>query len=370
LALSSTKRALIAVAVMVSLAAMAAGFYLRRLRQPPANAQAGSAPDILSELPADAPVLGYIDVAALRKLQNSPLAALLGLTDTPPQAPPASREKVSAGPQKGREYEEFVRDTGFDYARDLDRATIAFWPTDLAPAANAAGDNPALAIAEGRFDQAKIIAYATRVGGKTRMFGHHIRYIVPGYPDVAFEFPSSTRIVIASGKNSADLLNRPAGSRRDPAVEARIRQVAGAPIFGVARTDHLPSSFYADLATSPQLDRLIRSIQGLSLAGQSQGNHIRVVLDGECDSMKTALEISTLLDGFRLVGAMSLANPQMRAQLHLTPEQSAFFQAFVKEAQVTHQDRGVRITLDVNPAMIGAPGPTRGQPGHAGAPLR
>jgi hypothetical protein len=371
-ALSSTKRALIAVAVILCFAAVVCGVYLHRLRQPLATPNRGPAPNILSQLPPDAPAMAYIDVQALRKLQNSPLSALLGLSGAGPQRAPQAQEKalrtraeaahparkeaaLSARNETAPEYAQFVADTGFDYTRDLDRVAIAFWPTDLAPAANAAGDNPALAIADGRFDQRKITAYALRVGGKTDTVADRTRYVVPGYPPVAFQFLSPTRIVIASGKNAADLINLPAASLPDPSMQARINRVAGAPFFGVARTDHLPNSFYANFESSPQLDRLVRSIRGLSLAGQGQGDQLRLAVDAECDSMTNAIEISTILDGFRLVGSMALADPKTRAQLQMTPEQFAFLEAFVKQAQVTRQDHWVRISLDVTTAMLGEP---------------
>src|SRR4029077_7396136 len=56
------------------------------------GASAGSAPDLLGQLPADAPIISYIDVAALRGLQNSPLAAVLGLTSAGPHAHRAESE--------------------------------------------------------------------------------------------------------------------------------------------------------------------------------------------------------------------------------------------------------------------------------------
>ena len=375
MALSSTNRALIAVAVIACLATLASGIYLHHLRRPlaplaPPNN--GLAPNTLSQLPPDAPAIAYIDVAALRKLQNSPLSALLALNGVAPQIPPPSRHKgtIQASKDSAREYSQFVADTGFDYTRDLDRAAIAFWPTDLTPTANAAGDNPALAIADGRFDQPKITAYAVRVGGKTEKVGDHTRYLVPGYPPVAFELLSPTRIVIASGKHAEDLLNLPPAGTPDPAMQARINRVAGAPIFGVARTDHLPTSFYANFEGSPQLDKLVRSIRGLSFAAQPQGDQIRFALDAECDSMTSAIEISTVLDGFRMVGSMALADPKTRQQLQATPEQLAFLQTFVKQAQVAHQERWVRISLDATPAMLGESAARTSRPSRAGSGSR
>ncbi len=355
MALSSTQRALIAVALIFCVAGLAAALYFHHMHQPLRTASSGPAPDLLSLLPTNAPVIAYIDVAAVRKLPNSPLASLLGLAlPQPVPAPDAAGKNATANATtNAREYAQFVRDTGFDYTRDLDRAAIAFWPNDLSPAANAAGDNPALAFADGRFDPRRIIAYATHVGGKPETSGGRTRYLVPGYPPVAFEFLSGTRIAIASGKQALDFLDRPANPSRDPAIEARINRVAGAPIFGVARTDLLPTSFYASFANSPQLERLIRGIHSLSLAGEPRGDSIRLAFDAESDSMTHAIELSTLLDGFRLFGSMALADPKTRSQLQMTPEQTAVLEAFVKQAQVTHQDRWVRITLDITSSMLG-----------------
>ena len=355
--LSSTKRALIAVAVMVCIAGVACVVYFHHARQPlpalPGSSKA-PAPGILDELPPDAPAIAYIDVAALRKLQNSPLAGLLGLTGTAP------------GQTTDRDYAQFVRSTGFDYTRDLDQAAIAFWPSDLSPGANAQGDNPSLAFADGRFDERKIINYALRVGGRKETAGARTRYIVPGRPAVAFEFLSPTRIAIASGKRAEHLLDLPSRTTPDSAMQTRIKRVAGAPIFGVARTDQLPASFYADFKNSPQLERMVRSIQSLSLSGQPEGEDIHLALDAECDSMTDAIEISTLLDGFRLVGSMSLSDPKLRQQANMTPQQAVFLEALVKRAKIAHQDHWVRISLDITPAMLGQP--TRHRPRAEASP--
>jgi hypothetical protein len=337
--MSSTKRALIAVGVMVCTLGVVAAVYLYRMHRPLAGTSTGPAPSILAELPSDAPAVAYLDVAALRKLQNSPLSAVLDLTKN--------------GSQTDREYADFVRDTGFDYTQDLDQAAIAFWPTSLAAATNAAGDDPALAIADGRFDQHKIEAYAMRVGGRTEQHGNRKIYVVPGSPVVSFEFLSPTRIAIASGKKSADLVDISTGGQQDAAMQTRINRVAGAPIFAVVRTSSLPASFYADLAKAPELDHLVRSLQGLSLSGQPQGDQIHVALDAECDSMKNAFEMSTILDGFRLIGSMSLSDPKTRRQLQMTPEQAALLKDLIKAAHVSTQDRWVRISLDLTPEMLG-----------------
>ena len=351
--LSSTNRALIAVFILIFLIAGGIGLYFYRHRAAEPIGSIGTAtpppppslpgitavapPDLLSELPADAPAVGYADVAALRAL-NSPLAGLLGLT--------------SPGSEADQEYKEFVRQTGFDYTRDLDKAAIAFWPHSFAvEPGNGIGENRVLAVADGRFDQQKIKSYALRTGKIVPSTNPPV-YEVPGNPTIFFQFLSPTRIAIASGNNARRLLAESLSpSPRDPVMKARLNRVAGAPIFAVARTDNLPQSFYANFANAPQLEKLARSVRGLSLAGKPAGNDIAAALDAECDSVKSAFEISTLLDGFRMVGSMALSDPKALQQM--TKEQAAFVQALIRQLDISRQDRWVRLRLNITPQMLG-----------------
>ena len=335
--MSSTKRAWISTAALLLLVAAGAGAYLFRMHRPFSAASAGSPPSILNELPPDAPAVIYLDVAALRKLQDSPLAAILGLTDS--------------GPHADRDYQEFVRDTGFDYTRDLEKTAIALWPASLGTPSHGPDEERLLVVAEGRFDQQKIEAYALRTG-KVSVHGAQSVYEIPGNPPVSFEFLSPTQIALASGKE-VDALPLPSNfPARDPEMQARLDRVAGAPIFAVARTDNLPDSFYAGLRNSPQLESLARSIQGLTLAGQPEGDIIKMSLDGECDTAKSAFEIGTLLDGFRMMGSLALTDSKTRHEMNR--QQAAFIEAVIRKVKITYQDRWVRLSLDLTPEMLGA----------------
>src|SRR5262249_34096113 len=213
--MSSTKRAIVVVALSLCGAAAIAGVLIYRWHRPVQSANTGTVPEILNHLPADAPVVAYVDVAALKRLHDSPLATILGL--------------AGENPREDRDYQTFVRDTGFDYTRDLDRAAVAFWPSNLATRQGAA-DNRTLAIADGRFDQAKIKADALRTG-KSITAGGRSLYLVPGNPPVALEFLSTTRIALASGPDAKQVLSRSNSTPRDAAMQERIERVAGAPIF-------------------------------------------------------------------------------------------------------------------------------------------
>lgn len=354
---SSTTRAWLVVAVLLLclLAGGAAYYFWQHRPLPPIVSTVPGAPaatppsNILSELPPDAPVVAYIDATTLRSLQNSPLAAALGL--------------ASPGPQADRDYANFVRDTGFDYTRDLDHAAIAFWPASIGTPANVLGEDRVVAIADGRFDQQKIKSYALRTGKELTRASQTV-YEVPGNPPVSLTFLSPTRIALAGGKNASELLariNLSGSSRRDSAMQSRIDRVAGAPIFAVARTQQLPASLYDVFRNAPQLEQLARSVQALALAGQPDGNNLKITLDAESDSLKNALAISILLEGGRMAGSMALSDPKTRRQM--TKEQIAFLEALVSQAQITHQNKLVRLVLDITPAMLSA------APAKAAAPL-
>ncbi len=330
---SPQKRRLL-IALLATIAVIAGVVYLYRARRAASPATAALAPNILNLLPPHAPAIAYIDAAALRGFQNSPLAAILGLTQ--------------AGPQPDRDYQDFIRDTGFDYTRDLDTAAIALWP-----AISSSGDiseNRVVAIADGRFNESKIKAYALRTGRVVTRNPRSI-YEVPGNPPVSFEFLSSTRIALASGAGSDSFLPVSTSSPPDPAMQTRINRVAGAPIFAVARTDNLPPEFYESLRSSPQFQSLARNIQGLAVAGRPDHDLIHLTLDAECHSMKNAVELVTLLDSLRIFGPVALADPKTRRQM--TPAQISLLETLVNKTKISREDRVVRLSLDLTPAMLG-----------------
>jgi hypothetical protein len=315
-------------------------------------AQAQRTLSVLAELPGDAPAVAYIDVESLRKLHASPLAGLLGLT--------------GGKSPEDREYQQFVRETGFDYTRDLDRAAVAFWPDGLGEArAGATEDNRAFIVADGRFDEGKIRAYALKAG-KVHVSGTENIYEIPGEPAVSFEFLSPRRIAIASGGRSTEFLVSSRSTARDPAFQTRIDRVAGASLFAVARTDSLPKSFYKNFHNSPQIEDLAQSVRSLTLAAQPEGDILKVVLDGESTSAKNALAITTVLEISRMGASAALSGPTTSGQF--TNEQDVFLDALIRKSTISHQDRWVRLAFDITPSMLG--GGNRTPPAHkaAGSP--
>ena len=330
---TTRKRALVTAVVLICLGALSAtGYHFYIGSHLTAGLGAGRPPAILAELPADAPVLAYIDVAALRKLQDSPLFAILGL--------------AGADPAEEKEYAAFVKDTGFDYTRDLNAVAISIWPENSAPVSKNTAANRVYAVAEGRFDQQKIKAYALRTG-KVVMAGTTPIYDVPGDSDVSIRFLGPGRIAISSGMDLASVAGL---NKNSSALAPGIDRVAGAPIFVAARMNALPDSLYSVLHGSPQLEALVRGIRELSLAGQPNGNQIQATIDAQCDSTQNAFELAAVLDSARIVGAMALTDPKTRHQI--TPEQAAFLNTLINEAKVSHQDTWIRLKVAITPEML------------------
>jgi hypothetical protein len=344
--LTSAKRAWIAVLVLFILiiAALGGAYYWYTHRPSPGPIFtpeiAGAPPDAMSVLPPNAPAVAYIDAEALRKLPNFPIDGLMSL--------------AASSPQARRAADDFQRQTGFDVSRDLDHAAIAYWPTGFGTPENVLGQDRFIAVADGRFDQQKIKDYVTRIG-KVITRGTQIIYQAPGNPPLSLEFISPTRLIIAGGRDATSLVADTIsdGPRpRDAAMQLRIQKIAGAPVFAVAKTDHLPQSAYAAFQNAPQLDQLARSVQALTLVGQPVGDVLNVGLAAECDASKNALTISFLLEGGRMAASMAIGSPDARRQM--TREQIAFLDALVNQARISQHGKQVRIAMNITPAMLGA----------------
>src|SRR5712672_4160511 len=104
---------------------------------------------VLSAMPSDASAVIFADLTEFRRA-------------------PFTAEFYSWIPkgQVDAEYAQFLRDSGFDYERDLDRVAISFIKAEK--------DSKLLAVAEGRFDRNKVEAYAARSGVRENRSGREI----------------------------------------------------------------------------------------------------------------------------------------------------------------------------------------------------
>jgi hypothetical protein len=317
--------------VLLLLGAIAAGgFYFYRAHRAPSAPASGPVPDLLGELPSGAPAVLFINFAALR---GSPFAARLTA-----MAPPASED---------RDYARFVNETGFDYAKDLDRVAAAVWPGPPATST--------LAVAEGRFDHDKIIRYALRSGTMTRQQGADVYEVsrTNSAKRIIFTFLAPNRIALSDGRDLGESLRQDHNSQTDPAMQDRIRRVAGADFFLAARVDNLPRELSLPKGNADQFDRLLRSIQGIALAGRAEGERLNVSADADCDSAKDAFELATVLDGLRFLGRTALADPKTRQGMR--PEEAALLDILLRVGSLSREGPRVRLRLELTPAMLGAP---------------
>src|SRR5580704_7029906 len=108
---------------------------------------------LLAAMPADAKAVFFVELTELRPTQFA-----------------AELFKWAPRPAADADYALFLRSTGFDYERDLDRAALAVTKN---------GANTAFfAIADGPFDRNKIAAYALQSGTR-EILGSHEIFSVP-----------------------------------------------------------------------------------------------------------------------------------------------------------------------------------------------
>jgi hypothetical protein len=282
--------------------------------------------DLIHQLPAGASAVVFADIAVLRA---APIGReLSGLAPTSSQDP---------------EYTAFVRSTGFDYSRDLDRVALALWPKD--------SPTTAVAIAQGKFNEAKIERYALRNSGKIVEHGRWKIYEVPeenSSRTVRFVFASPTEIILADGPEISAMLDS-ARERLDSQMSQRIAKVAGAPIYAVARTPDLAKDVGVDETHSAQLAHLLQSVHNITLAGLPAGQNLKVAATAECDSTLDAFQLSTALEGMVWMGRAAMADPKTRQEIG--PQWPAL-DALLKAADISHDGHLVRLHLQISPQML------------------
>ena len=291
----------------------------------------GELSDLLLYAPAESKAIVYIDVAALR---NSAFAS--DLTAVGPAEHP------------DREYLEFVKNTGFDYSRDLDRVMLVI--------RNASSPQVDFAIAEGRFDHSKIAAYAGR-GGKVER-GRSAEYyeFATGAPAqlVSLAFMDANRVAIAQGPGARErlesLLQRGPKSALDPQMHERLLRVAGSPIFVTGQLDQIPDPLAASGIRSEQLSNLVKSIRWITAGVRPEGELLKIAADGECSSAENARQLAGTMDALQMLAQSAMSDAQTRTKL--SPQGVALLDAALRDLRVSHEGARVRLTLEMTHAQV------------------
>lgn len=318
------------IAAGLAAAAIAAALLLYGNLRRGNTAHASPAPELLSALPAGAPTLVYLDLAAVRASSFYQHRA-----DKVPIALP------------NQEYADFVGSTGFDFEKDLDRVVIASWP---APSGNEQRKN--VVIADGRFDRAKIRDYALRKGKLDHQQGHEV-FLFPtdnhaGWDSVSFL--DDHRIAIVAGPNIAPLFaGHGDNSAADPARE-RAARLDGAAAFAITRVPTVPDNFGSGEAQSAELASLARSVQWITLAARPEGDNLRISLEGECDNTTDARQLQSALELMRMFGRAGLESPKTRQSMD--PASLALLQTLLSTAEITQAAERVRILVELTPDIF------------------
>jgi hypothetical protein len=293
--------------------------------------------ELLSQLPSDATAVIFLDFEELRRA-----AFMARIFEWAPKL------------ESDADYLQFVKETGFDYERDLHRVALA--------TTKKGQDSVIFAIADGTFDRAKISAYASKFGSIAKNGGLEI-YSVPATAtakQISFVFLKNDRIAVTTETDLSALLS--AKNRKEDAAEWRTRfeRLAGSPAFAVIRQDAGAGSALAAQAPSglrsPQLSTLLDQLQWITLAAKPDNTLLRVVAEGECATDATVRQLADLLNGVVILAQAGLNDPKTRQQLE--PATREAYLELLKSADVSKLDRAgtksVRLVLEVTPKFLAA----------------
>ena len=286
-------------------------------------------------VPADTTSVAFIDFDELR---SSPFLTSLFLW--------------APHPPEDSEYAQFVRDTGFNYERDLDKAYFAF--------ANHGTTSTTLALAEGKFDRARIETFLNRSATLVQRGGLKV-YVLPSeakQQPLSVALLSTQRIAITNSENLFAALSDALRQPDHAEWQARFDRLAGSPVFAVIRQDPALKTALGSAAPggfrSPQLAALLAQLQWISIAAKPDGDLLRLVAEGEGPSDSSSSQLRDFLQGIQLLAQNGLNDPKLRQQMN--PQEREAYLELLKSADIQKLDRGdsksVRLVLSVTPGFL------------------
>lgn len=276
-------------------------------------------------------------------------------------------------PQIDADYADFVRSTGFDYERDLNRIVIAVRQNNATQKNNSVQQNavqqnlpdtPLFAIAEGNFNRAKISAYAAKSGTTEKRAGYEI-FSVPvnnSSRQIKFTFLRNDRIALTNEPDLVALLasteKNPSGAADSAEWRTRFDRLAGSPLFAVIHQAPATADLLSRQAPggwrSPQLSALFSQLQWITLAAKPDTTGLRIVSEGECTSEKITRQLSDLLTGIVALAEAGLNEAKARKQM--PPQTREAYLELLNSVNVERIDRGttksVRVVLNATPKLL------------------
>jgi hypothetical protein len=316
--------------------------------------------DLLAMMPVDSSAVLFVDLAELRR---APFLTQLYAWAPKPQADP--------------DYAQFIKETGFDYERDLNRAAVALERYGQA--------STFFAIADGRFDQQKISGFAVKAGTVTKRAAREI-FSVPvsgSTKRISFTFLRSDRIALTDGSDLAYVLDARKQNPDTADWSSRFERLGGSPVFAVIRQGAAAGSALAAQAPgglrSEQLSALLDQLQWITIAGKPDNDRLRIIAEGESPTETTMRQLADLLNGVLALAEAGLNDAKARQQMD--PAARGAYLDLLKSADVEKIDRGdtksVRLTFEITPAFLelarrapASPNPSPSAPAGNAPPAR
>jgi hypothetical protein len=245
-----------------------------------------------------------------------------------------------------QDYADFVRSTGFDFEKDLDRVVIASWP------ASGKEQRKNVVVADGRFDRAKIRDYAVRKGKIDHQQGRDV-FLFPTGDRMGWNsvfFLDDHRIALVAGPSIAPLFAAPGDDPSGDPARERAARLDGAAAFAITRVPPIPDNFGPGGVQSTQLASLARSVQWVTFAARPEGDNLRISLEGECDNTTDALQLQSALELLRMFGRAGLENPKTRQSMD--PAALSSLQTLLSNAEITQAAERVRILIELTPDIL------------------
>jgi hypothetical protein len=317
------------IAVISAAAALAAAGAFASYHRSRALTPSEEASSLISELPASAPFLAYVDTAAFRDstFLNDALA-------------------LSPAPTPSSDYAKFVRESGFDFHRDLDRFAMAVEPNPDG------SDSTVTVIADGRFDQAKISAYANTHDGTTST-RHGQPYFVFHDTDRNRTFSltliSPNRVRLVSGKSGITVIagSVPAPQPTYPPAAQHLPLVAGSPMFAIAETDGFRTQSAQHLG---QYADSMKGLRWVTLTAAPQGDSLNIAIEGECNSLQDAQKFESVLNMAKAFVPAMLTQDSVQKKLGPNGVEAAT--NLVNSVQVTRNDAQVRLAFAITTDLL------------------
>ena len=298
------------------------------------GAKGNSRESLLHALPADATAVIYMDIAESR--QGPMLKNISGW---------------SADATTDPEYKQFVRETGFDYEKDLNRVGIVVQ--------NRGATRNYFALADGNFDRKKIEAYLRKNGSVEQKGAREIFYLAASKQGrtISVSFVSDERVALTDGDDLSAEIEAGQQSAGHKEWTERFERLAGSPMFALVRQDATIGAAFNARAPgglrSPQLAQLLNHLLWISIAGKPEGEEFRVVVEGECPNEASMRQLADFLNGIALMAQAGLNDPKLRQQMD--PALREAYLQLLNSADVAKLDRGnsksVRVVLLFTPEI-------------------